>query len=81
MDNRQGEREMMRPKMECPYLERTETFPVCAASPAHSNPTGREIMEYCTTEDHHDCAVLLGHILRGGGVKPRAYRRMRLYNG
>ena len=52
--------------MDCPYLEEGKTSRVCIASVTLMVPSMEEARDYCTTEDHDSCPVLLGHVLRGG---------------
>ena len=52
--------------MECPYLERDGKKSVCCASVTQLTPEGGDSENYCTTEEHYRCPMLLAHVLRGG---------------
>ena len=56
--------------MNCPYLEKGMTE-MCAASITLLAPSAEEAEEYCLTEEHYRCPMLLGHVLRSGAL--RAY--------
>ena len=52
--------------MGCPYLERGRTSGFCSASVTLMVPSMEETDEYCRTEEHYRCPMLLAHVLRGG---------------
>ena len=52
--------------MECPYLETDTEKSVCVASVTHLTPGGDDSENYCATEEHYRCPMLLAHVLRGG---------------
>jgi len=56
--------------MNCPYFEKGMTE-MCVASVTLLAPTMEETEEYCLTEEHYRCPMLLGHVLRSGAE--RAY--------
>ncbi|MBI4949865.1 MAG: hypothetical protein HY955_06940 [Deltaproteobacteria bacterium] len=49
----------------------TEMTETCVASVTLLAPTTEEAEEYCLTEEHYRCPLLLGHVLRSGAE--RAY--------
>ncbi|MBI5643704.1 MAG: hypothetical protein HY954_09560 [Deltaproteobacteria bacterium] len=51
--------------MECPYLE-AGTVHVCGASTRMMETTRDDEEEYCATEEHYRCPMLLSYVLRGG---------------
>lgn len=52
--------------MECPYFETGAVRRVCNASLTHLTPGGVELEDYCMTEEHDRCSLLLAFILREG---------------
>lgn len=54
--------------MECPYFEAGTVRRVCNASLTRLAPDTEKACNYCTTEEHYRCPMLLAHVLRGGGV-------------
>lgn len=52
--------------MGCPYLERGVITGYCNASVTLMTPSIEETGEYCETEEHYRCPMLLPHVLRGG---------------
>lgn len=51
--------------MECPYLEPGRLTSTCKASISRMVPSITETEEYCATEEHYRCPMLLSHVLRG----------------
>ncbi|MBI2412084.1 MAG: hypothetical protein HYV24_02610 [Deltaproteobacteria bacterium] len=51
--------------MNCPYLEKGKVE-MCAASITLLAPSVEETEEYCSTEEHYRCPMLLSHVLRSG---------------
>ena len=62
--------------MECPYLEKGMSRPVCNASITHLTPGAEGIDDYCTTEENYRCPMLLAHFLRAGRKNGTASRSL-----
>lgn len=52
--------------MECPYWGISMAKRFCGASATLTAPSTEDADEYCKTEEHYRCPMLLGHLLRGG---------------
>lgn len=52
--------------MKCPYLEQGKVVSLCFASVNFIMPEEDDLKEYCKTEEHYRCPMLLSHVLRGG---------------
>ena len=51
--------------MICPYLEHGAAERVCNASVTLMAPDDCDTVEYCSSEEHYRCPLLLAHVLRG----------------
>ncbi len=51
--------------MICPYLEHGAAGRVCNASVTLMEPDDCDTVEYCSSEEHYRCPLLLAHVLRG----------------
>ncbi|MEK7678828.1 MAG: hypothetical protein AAB356_01425 [Deltaproteobacteria bacterium] len=51
--------------MICPYLEHGAANRVCNASVTLMKPDDRDTVQYCSSEEHYRCPLLLAHVLRG----------------
>ena len=52
--------------MGCPYWETGKAMSVCNASVTLMTPGSDDADNYCATEEHYRCPMLLAHVLRGG---------------
>lgn len=52
--------------MECPYFKASMKGSVCKAAINIFTPCAEEAVNYCATEEHYRCPILLAHVLRGG---------------
>jgi len=54
---------------QCPYLENGRIIKSCNAAKTLFIPSIDRHLEYCSSEDHDRCSVLLGHVMRTKGPK------------
>ena len=52
---------------ECPYLEKKELKSICGASITAFTPADES--DYCSTEEHYRCPMLISHMLRAAAGK------------
>ncbi len=61
--------------MTCPYLEHGAAERVCGASVTLMEPDDCDTGQYCSSEEHYRCPILLAHVLRGSrDTAARAFR-------
>lgn len=50
----------------CPYLREEGEKPLCMTSSIRMSPNSLNFTQYCTTEEHYRCPLLLAHTLMNG---------------
>jgi len=54
-------------KSGCPFLSTVQDARICTTTTRRAHPTALQMTNYCTTEDHYRCPLILVKVLMGAG--------------